>query len=323
MDSRSEIRTIEKPFLSGIEDAADAPMRDSQASSSAQNGPVGYRAAKPNEFDPPKTTGIDQATGRHTGSLSHLLGVSRSELDGPLAQAQEVHERSWRVIQLLLDSFQQRIGEAVDNAVADVAREVPDRAKYELSLILEHFDIEAEARLAARLDQALAKATERQRAIERDLGAGAAEHQKQLAEMSSRAGAELRQHGQSLIADVQSNTAGSIEELNKSAAEITANIRQLGSKLTSELRQHTDDALQTVQARLDELWESTAGRAEKRIAEMIQTNTGTMAKQVREIVDREMSDFFSQALRRFTHSADNHSQDQAARDQKQKPFRVL
>jgi hypothetical protein len=49
----------------------------------------------------------------------------------------------------------------VDSAVA-CAREIHERVNYQTAMILENFDIEANARLAASLDRTVAKIAEQQ-----------------------------------------------------------------------------------------------------------------------------------------------------------------
>jgi hypothetical protein len=230
------------------------------------------------------------------GALADLLCTSRSELDGLLRETQKIHERSWRVIHSLLDDLQLRAWQAVDNVIARMGGEIQERAKYELSMILENFDIQTEARLAARLDKALAKATETKRLVERELTEFAAETQKQIVEVSNRAEAEVRDREQKR-AQTQNNATTKLEELNGRATEITQKIEELGDTLMNALHEHADHTLESFQSRLDQLWESAANRAEKRIADIIETGTKAVAKQVGKIVDREMLEFFIQALR--------------------------
>jgi hypothetical protein len=224
-----------------------------------------------------------------------LLRASFSELSGLLAETQKIHEQSWRVIQSPLEDLERKAYQAVEDALSRIGQEVHERANYELAMVLENFDVKTEARLGTRLDQALAKAVETQRRIERSLTASMAEHQKQFAEDFYRAETEVREREQSLRVTVQ-NAAMKLEELNKSCVEITKKIQQLGEKLMNELRQQTDEALQTFQSRFDQLWEAAAGGVEKRIAGAIEARVTSSLKQAQGTVVREMLEFFIQAL---------------------------
>ena len=239
-----------------------------------------------------------------SGGLAAVLEASRAELDRLLAETQSIHERSWRVIHTLLEDSQLRASQAVDACLARFEKEIQDRVSSVMATMLQNFDVEAGARLAARLDQGLATAKQRQHSIEQDLAVAVAENRKQLDQISTGASDGLRQRAQQLLTDLQKEADRQVGELGKSAHQIRSNIEQLAEHFTKELNKRAEQAVQVFQSRSEQTWQEIVGRAEKRIAETAGTHTAELAKQARQLVDREMSEFLSHALRRFDRSSD-------------------
>ena len=157
----------------------------------------------------------------------------------------------------------------------------------------------------------LSPAKQRQHSIEQDLAVAVAENRKQLDQISTGAADGLRQHGQRLLTDLQKEADRQIVELGKNARQIRSNIEQLAENFATELDKRAEQAVQVFQTRSEQTWQEIVERAEKRIAETASGYTAELAKQARQIVDREMSEFLSHALRRFDRSSDtpssNHS----------------
>jgi hypothetical protein len=256
----------------------------------------------------PVATSTPQAVpARQSGKLAEVLESSRTELDQLLEETQKIHERSWRVIHTLLEDSQLRASQAVDACLAHFEKEIQDRISNEMAIMLQNFDVEAAARLTARLDQGLATAKQRQRSIEQDLAVAVAENRKQLDQISTGAADALRQREQNLLVDLKKEAEQQLTELSKNVNEVTNNIQHLADTLGAQLKQRTEEAVQMFQSRIDQVWQQVTGRAEQRIMETARTCTAELAKQAREVVDREMSDFLSQALRRFDRSSDERT----------------
>ena len=278
--------------------------------SSKMNGAADSGTEKSGEVDSSAASTPKADTAKQSGGLSAVLEASRVELDRLLGETQNLHERSWRVIHMLLEDSQLRASQAVDACLARFEKEIQDRITSEMAVMLQNFDVEAGARLAARLDQALATAKQRQHSIEQDLVVAVAENRKQLDQISTGAADGLRQREQSLLGDLKKEGERQLGELGKNANQISNNIQRLGDSLGAELKQRTEEAVQVFQSRIEQVWQEVVGRAEQRIAETARTCTAELAKQARQVVDREMSEFLSQALRRFDRSSDERSSNQ-------------
>jgi DNA anti-recombination protein RmuC len=236
-----------------------------------------------------------------------VLEASRAELDQLLGETQKLHERSWGIIRTLLEDSQVKASRAVDACLERFEAEIQQRVNSEISMTLQNLDIEAGARLAARLDQALATAKERQQSIEQDLAKSVTENRQQLNQLSSEAAQAVQQREQSLLEGLKKEAEEQLSALEKKAHQIIDTVQNLGNSLGNELKQRTDEAFNTFQSRVDELWQEIVQRVERRIGETAATCTAEMAKDARQVVDREMSDFLTQALRRFDRSAGDQS----------------
>jgi hypothetical protein len=247
---------------------------------------------------------------KQSGALTAVLEASRVELDRLLTETQTIHERSWRIIHTLLADSQLRASQAVDASLARFETEIQDRISSEMSITLQNLDIEAGARVTAHLDQAIAVAKQRQHSIEQDLAVTVAENRKQLDQISTSAAEGLRQREQNLLGDLQKEGERQLAELTKGVSQISDNIQRLSETAGSELKEHVEEAVRVFQSRIEQVWQEVVDRAEKRIAEAAQTCTIELAKQARQLVDQEMSEFFSQALRRLDRSSDAQSSNQ-------------
>jgi hypothetical protein len=283
-------------------DAGAASSKTSgNASSASENATAIDGAASPIPLVEPT---------KQSGGLMAVLQASRTELEQLLANTQRIHERSWRLIHTLLEDSQLRASQAVDACLARFEKEIQDRVSSETAAMLENFDVEAGARLNARLDQAIAAAKQRQHSIEQDLAVAVAENRKQLDQISTGAMDGLRQSQQNLLGDMQREGQRQVGELSKNAMEMSEKIQHLADTLGAELKQSTDEAVRIFHSRIEQVWEEIVGRAEKQIAEMANTCVTELAKQARQVVDQEMSEFLNHVLRRFDRSSDAPSSNQ-------------
>jgi hypothetical protein len=297
--------------------AVSTPRSPSVQAQPARPGATGVSSNKGGEANSgTETSGIVGNSARSTPKLeaaspstgsSAVLEASRAELDRLLAETQNIHERSWRIIHALLEDSQLKASQAVDACLARFENEIRDRLGSEMATTLQNFDVEASARLAGRLDQALATAKQRQHSIEQDLGVAVAENRKQLDQISTTAADGLRKDGQGVLANLQKEAERHLSELASNARQVTDNLQQLADKFAIELKKSTEEATQLFQSRSEQTWQEIVGRAEKRIAETASTYTTDLAKQARQVVDREMSEFLSHALRRFDRSSNTPS----------------
>jgi hypothetical protein len=236
----------------------------------------------------------NQDAAPNADAVADVTPTSHWERNALLTDTQKIHEQSWQAIQPFLEDLQRGTWHMVDSAVAG-ARQIHERVSYQTAMILENFDIEANARLAASLDRAVAKIAECQHDTEHNLLTFVVDSQKELVQVSSRAIQEL-QRDATVRADFQKEVQGKLDEVKRSANEVTNEIRQIGETVSKDIAQYIDQTRENFQAR-QRLVDELANTAEERIEQMTRAATGTVVRQVRGILDREISEFFIQALR--------------------------
>jgi hypothetical protein len=306
MDERHLIQTARGvPTPNVVRSPIDAEEVSSKTSGAADSANDESGIVASSVASTPRAETVGQS-----GGLATVLQASRAELDRLLAETQSIHERSWQVIHGLLEESQLKASQTVEASLARFEKELRDRVINEMAMMLQTFDVEAGARLAARLDRALATAKQRQRSIEQDLTLAVAENRKRLDQISTGAANGLLQREQSLMGDLRKEAEKQLGELAKRADQINDNIQRLSDSLGTELERRTAEAVQSFQSRIEQVWQEVVGRAQQRIAETAHSCAAELARQAREVVDREMSEILTQALRRFNRSSDAQSSNQ-------------
>ena len=245
---------------------------------------------------PPNREGAASAA-HPAGAITDLLGQSRSELDLLLAESQRINERSWQVIDSILQQLQARAWSAVDTAIEGLGKEIRERVNYEISVMLENFEVEANARLAARTDEALSRARESHLRTERELTRVATETQNEITHISAATIEELQWRGQALLTDLHTQTEERVTGLSRRVQQTTEEIRQFDEARQIEAGHRNEKALQDFQLRLERLVEQATARAEQRMEEVTKSSLANVTREAREIVEREMSEYFIQGLR--------------------------
>src|SRR5215831_11049646 len=95
---------------------------------------------------------------RDPGPLSDFLRASRTELESLRAKSHAIQQESLRNLNASFEELHAKLYQELEVASSTFVNETRRRAQYEASAVLELFDVEANARLSARLDEALAKA---------------------------------------------------------------------------------------------------------------------------------------------------------------------
>ena len=182
-------------------DTISGPSAPAQAEDGSPEGRAASKLAieQASSADNPAPSTSRPETTKESGELTTILAVSRTVPDRLLAETQSLHERSWRVIYLLLEDLQLRASFAVGASLDRFEDEVRERIKSDIVMMLQNFDIEAGARLTARLDQALATAKQWQYSIEQDHLANAVkDNRKRLDQLSTDAAEVIRHHAEDL-----------------------------------------------------------------------------------------------------------------------------
>jgi hypothetical protein len=86
-----------------------------------------------------------------------------------LTKTHEIHEESWRVMQRMFEDMHLKLSQEHQARFANFEKEISERGRYQTAALLDKIDLEAESRLAARLDHVLDKAQEAERQSVRSL----------------------------------------------------------------------------------------------------------------------------------------------------------
>lgn len=264
------------------------PVRNNQQPPIAAQAPL--RAAEPKELS-------NGAAPAHSDDTLALVDKARSELDGLLANTRAVQERSSHLIQSLLEELRTKVLGAVENALGHFQTELHQRITHETSIALENLDVEESARLAARVDQALARIKENQQIVEQRLADAVAEHRETIASISARTAEEMRQRVAALRTEFVTETQAKIDEAKTAANGVAASASEAGQAFAGELGKRTDQALEALHSRIAQFESESVGRVERRINELVQFSMSRLAERVQDAADRQISKLLVQAFR--------------------------
>jgi hypothetical protein len=230
-------------------------------------------------------------------TITDLLAESSAELDALLSETQKIHERSWRVIHSLLRDLELKAWQAVDAAVSGVRDKIHERVTFETSAVLENFNVEADARLAARMDLLLNKASELQRDLEHDIGAFIVRKRQELSEASAVSIREMQDYQSKISINFQKHSEQLLETFKQSLDESTGSIRRVIAELTAQMETQTAQSLDSFGLRLEGIGEDLVSRAEARIKNATQASLDEVLKLARAGLDREITSSLVHILR--------------------------
>jgi hypothetical protein len=288
------------------------PAPDSKAT------PAGEARKEPSETQNPGNSSVTKpepaASGQVNGTNSPLQATNAGayqpaaaaqnsepgrplEHDALIAATRKIHERSWQSVGPLLEELQQKTWHLMDTAAGAFTGEIEQRVTYQTAMALENFDIEANARLTANLDRALARMVECQREAEQSFRLLVSDSQKEMNQSSSRVMQDLQQRETAVDGNFQKQAREAFDELKRTAHEVTSEVRQIGEALTAELGTRTDQMIRKFESRLQVIVEEAAVEARERVSELARDAAQLVEKQTKAVVDRQISGVFISALR--------------------------
>jgi len=229
--------------------------------------------------------------------MTESLRASRVALEGLLAKTHEIHEENWRAMQSLFENLHQKLSDEHKARVAGFEKEVSDRGRYQTSALLEKIDLEAESRLAARLDRALDKAREAERQSVRSLEEKVAAIRASLIELTNTATGELYRQKTACLAELQNEVRKRLSDLKIEQANYLENMaKKTADSLSEQFAKRSALAAEAFQKRLQKLAEEIAGQWEKKLAALADGAVASISKDALAVVSRETSNQLIQAL---------------------------
>jgi len=277
------------------------------------------RGAEVSEFEVPQR-GNPQAA-HDSGALSDFLRTSRSELEGLLAKSREIQQESWRNLNSSLEDLHSKLYQQLEVASTTFVNETRRRAQYEASAVLELFDVEANARLSARLDDALAKARAACEEMRLSLKEAAQQDgQETLAKLLTSAASEVRARADVILEGFRAELKSSLDAFkSKGATEVSDQLRETAAHLADDLRNRAEKTHEALSAQLGAAGKAIREETEKQMAELRQTALATLRQQA-EAVHRRTSQFVARDLRkRLDQVADALQQLDAANTELKEP----
>ena len=185
----------------------------------------------------------------------------------------------------------------MDAAAAGFVAEIEERLRYQASMTLANFDIEANARLTGHIDRAVGRIAECQRDSEQSLQALVTDSQKEVNQRSSQRMGDLQQSEMCAQGDFQKQAQSKLNELKMIGSEITGELLRLNETLAAELKSRTDQMIRRCESRMQVVVEKAAAMVEQRIGELAPNSAKLIEEKIRSMVDRQLSGVVIQAFR--------------------------
>ncbi|HEX4208800.1 MAG TPA: hypothetical protein VHY56_00285 [Candidatus Binataceae bacterium] len=253
-------------------------------------------APNENPKDPAKAggSGTDSAE-----ALAEALRASRSGLEGLLAKTHEIHEQSWRAMQAVFEDLHQKLSKEHEARFAVFDKQVNERGRYQTAALLDKIDVEAESRLAARVDRALDKAQQAERQSMRSLEEKVEVGRASLIELTSTASQELQRQKTVLLTDLQADVQKHLGELKNEHAKHFDNLaKKTADSLSEQFAKRTAVASEAFQKRLQTVSEELTAQMEKKLAALTEAAVARISTEAQAVVARETSTHLIQALRK-------------------------
>ena len=256
-----------------------------------------------------------------SAALLDFFRASRTELEGLLAKSHEIQQESWRKLNSSFEELHSKLFQELEVASATFVSETRRRAQYEASAVLELFDVEASARLSARLDEALAKARAGYEELELGVKEGAERRSREtLTDLLTSAGTELQGKAEAILEGFRAELESSLDAFkSKGEREVSDQLRETAAQLADDLRTRAEKVHAASSAQLTASGKAVIEETEKQIATLSQAALVTLRQQA-ETVHRRTSEFVARDLRkRLDQLADALQQLDAANTELKEP----
>jgi hypothetical protein len=234
-----------------------------------------------------------------SGALSDFFRASRTGLEALLAKSQEIQQQSWRNLNSSFEELYSKLSQELEAASATFANETRRRAQYEVSAVLELFDVEASARLSARLDETLSKARAACEEMELSLKEAAQQRsQETLANLLTSTTAELQAKADGIMERFRAELESRLDAFkSKGTNEVSDQLRETTAQLADDLRLRAEEAHAALSAQLTASGKAVMEETKKQIAALNDAALTTLRQQA-EAVHRRTSEFVARDLRK-------------------------
>lgn len=234
-----------------------------------------------------------------SGALPDFLRDSREQLEGLLTKSQQLQEESSRHLHALFEELHARLCRELEGVSTSFMKDVRRQAQYEATAVLEVFEVEADARISARLDEALAKSRDVYEKLESSLKERTEDYQRSLTELATSSLQTLQSKGESLLDEFRTELRLALDSFSmKGRDEAADHLGQTSRELTDHIRAEAENTLAAMSQRLTESGKAVVDETEKQISAQRQAALEVLRKQAFETLHRETSEFLLHDLRK-------------------------
>lgn len=261
--------------------------------------PAAHAQAEPTSNAQGAAAAAAQSSSESGDNLVEALRASRSMLEGLLAKTHELHEETWRAMQGFFHDLHSKLSQEHQARFANFEKEISERGRYQTAALLDKIDLEAEARLAARLDHVLDKAQEAQRQSIRSLDEKTVAIKANLVELTSKSAQELERQKAACIANLEAQARNHLGDLKTEQAKYFDTLaKKTADSLSEQFAKRASVASEAFQKRLQTISEEITDQLEKKLAAMTDTALTRISNEAQAIIARETSNNLIQVLRK-------------------------
>ena len=229
--------------------------------------------------------------------LADPLRAARQAIDGLLSRTHDIHEEIWRAVESLLTDLNSKLRRECDARIGEFEQEIRERGRYQTTALLDQIDLEAESRMAARVDRALERTQEAEQLGAQALSGQAEASRASLKEAANSAIAELQEREAAAILEFHTDA---VKRLNDLKAEHDDNLQASALKVTDSLNdrlsKQAEIRFQAFQERLKHLTEETAGQIEVKLQALSEAALTRVTGDVHAAIARETSTYLIEVL---------------------------
>jgi hypothetical protein len=225
------------------------------------------------------------------------LRMARQAVEGLLAKTHDVHEEIWRAVESLLADLNVKLSRECAARIAQFEKEIQERGRYQTATVLDQIDLEAESRMAARVDHALDKTQEAERRSSQVLNEQVGASRASLMEIANTAKEELQRRTAICMEDLQVDASKRLNDLKaEHENKFAALTQKTADALNERLAKQADHRFQAFQERVKHLTDETSGQFERKLNALTETAVASVTNEIQAAVAHETSTYLIDIL---------------------------
>jgi hypothetical protein len=273
-----------------------APVEDSR--DTAANPPVRSKSGS-EPLVLPASNEVDKVGSSKSSAeaLAEPLRASRLALDDLLTRTHAIHEQIWRTVESLLSDLHAKLHRECEARLADFEKEVAERGRYQTATLLDQIDLEAESRLAARVDRAMERAQESEGRGIQVLDEKVEASRATIVGIAGAATDELQRLKAASLEDLRADADRRLNALKvQHENDFQALAQKTAEALNDRLLKQSENRFQIFQERLKQLTDETGGQLETKLKALTDSALARASDDIQAMISRETSTYLIEAL---------------------------